>query len=103
MIDWILAERIAAYVAGSGEGRVPTADLAALAVESEKRVVEYTGLTPSRPLPDPEGISRREWVASNIDSMRLLLDPVLQRAGTGLGPLRPAMQIGMGLVLSTEV
>ncbi len=35
--------------------------------------------------------------------MRALLDPVLERAGDGLGPLRPAMQIGIGLVLSTEV
>jgi coenzyme F420 biosynthesis associated uncharacterized protein len=35
--------------------------------------------------------------------MRTLLDPVLERAGEGLGPLRPAMQIGVGLVLSTEV
>ncbi len=35
--------------------------------------------------------------------MRLLLDPVLERAGSGLGPLRPAVQIGMGFVLSTEV
>ena len=28
--------------------------------------------------------------------MRALLDPVLERAGQGLGPLRPAMQIGAG-------
>jgi hypothetical protein len=27
MIDWILAEKIAAYVAGAGDGRVPTSDL----------------------------------------------------------------------------
>ncbi len=50
----------------------------------------YTGLEPARPLPPPEGISRREWVKSNIDAMRQLLDPVLERAGKGLGPLRPA-------------
>ena len=59
----------------------------------------YTGLEPAAPLPEPEGISRREWVSSNIGSMRLLLDPVLERAGQGLGPLRPAVQIGMGLIL----
>jgi coenzyme F420 biosynthesis associated uncharacterized protein len=32
-----------------------------------------------------------------------LLDPVLERAGEGLGPLKPAMQIGIGLMLSAEV
>ena len=103
MIDWILAERIAGYIAGTGDARAPTADLAALAAESEKRVIAYTGLQPARPLPEPEGISRREWVASNVASMRTLLDPVLERAGEGLGPLRPAMQIGVGLMVSTEV
>src|SRR5579884_4140064 len=103
MIDWVLAERIAGYVAGTGDGRVPTSDLAELAVESEKRVTAYTGLTPARPLPKPEGISRREWVSTNIDAMRALLDPVLERAGKSLGPLRPAIEIGAGLVLSSEV
>jgi coenzyme F420 biosynthesis associated uncharacterized protein len=103
VIDWILAERIAAYVAGTGDARPPRSDLAKLAAESEIRVIAYTGLEPARPLPDPEGISRREWVASNVDSMRQLLDPVLERAGSGLGPLKPAMQIAVGLVLSTEV
>jgi putative hydrolase len=103
VIDWIIAQRIATFVAGTGEAREPTADLAALAAESEKRVVAYTGLQPARPLPPPEGISRHEWVASNIQSMQLLLDPVLQRATESVGPLKPAMEIAMGIVLSTEV
>jgi coenzyme F420 biosynthesis associated uncharacterized protein len=103
VIDWIIAERIATFVAGEGEGAPPTIDLGPLASESEARVVAYTGLQPARPLPSPEGIGRREWVASNIGSMRALLDPILNRAGQNLGPLRPALQIGVGLVLSTEV
>jgi coenzyme F420 biosynthesis associated uncharacterized protein len=103
MIDWIIAERIAAFVAGEGEAEAPKVDLAPLAAESEARVVAYTGLQPSRPLPSPEGIGRREWIASNIGSMQALLDPVLNRAGQNLGPLRPAVQIGVGLMLSTEV
>ncbi len=103
MIDWVLAERIAGYVAGSGDGRVPKADLDALAAESEQRVTAYTGLQPTQPLPQPEGIGRREWVRTNLGAMRLLLDPVLKRADKHMGPLRPAIQIGVGLVLSTEV
>jgi len=103
VIDWILAERIAGYVAGTGDARPPRTDLRPLAAESERRVSAYTGLEPARALPEPEGISRREWVASNIGSMRALLDPVLQRAGKGLGPLRPAMQLGIGAALSLEV
>ena len=53
MIDWILAERIAGYVAGTGDAPPPKVDLAALATESETRVTAYTGLTPARPLPSP--------------------------------------------------
>jgi coenzyme F420 biosynthesis associated uncharacterized protein len=103
MIDWYVAERIAAFLAGSGDDRLPTVDLAPLAASAEERVVAYTGLQPVRPLPPPEGIGRREWVSSNIDSMRTLLEPVLNRAGENLGPLRPPVQIGMGLLLSTEL
>ena len=103
MIDWILAERIAGMVAGTGDAQPPKADLAALARLSEARVTAYTGLSPARPLPAPEGVSRREWVSSNVAAMRLLLDPVLEKSTQGLGPLRPAVQIGMGLVISTEM
>ena len=103
MIDWIIAKRIATFVAGTGDAQAPTADLATLAAEAESRVVAYTGLEPAKPLPPPEGITRQEWIAANLDSMRLLLDPVLKRAGDNLGPLRPAVEIGMGIILSTEV
>lgn len=103
MIDWILAERIAGYVSGDGTGTVDTADLNELAAESERRVTAYTGLKPTRPLPPPEGISRKEWVASNVEAMKKMLDPVLERAGEGLGPLRPAMKLGIGVAVTTEV
>ena len=103
MIDWILAERIAGMVAGTGDAGLPLVDLVALARESETRVVDYTGLRPLHPLPEPEGIGRREWVRSNVRSMGLLLDPVLKRAGGNLGPLKPAVELGVGLVLSAEV
>src|SRR5581483_11652529 len=50
VIDWIIAKRIATFVAGTGtqppEAHTPKSDLAALAAESESRVVAYTGLTP---------------------------------------------------------
>jgi coenzyme F420 biosynthesis associated uncharacterized protein len=103
VIDWIIAERIATFIAGTGDASPPTADLKELAAESEVRVTAYTGLQPAQPLPEPEGISRREWVKSNIESMRLLLDPVLESTGKSFGPMGPAMQIGAGLILSTEL
>jgi coenzyme F420 biosynthesis associated uncharacterized protein len=103
VIDWILAEKIAGYVAGAGDAAPPQADLAALAREAEQRVVAYTGLAPARPLPPPEGIDRREWVRANVSAMRRMLDPVLERAGAGLGPLRPPVQLAVGLMVTSEV
>jgi coenzyme F420 biosynthesis associated uncharacterized protein len=103
VIDWIVAERIATLIAGSGEDPPPSADLAALAAVSQERVVAYTGLEPARALPPPEGVGRGEWVQSNIASMRTLLDPVLERAANGLGPLRPAVQTLLLGAFSLEV
>jgi coenzyme F420 biosynthesis associated uncharacterized protein len=103
VIDWILAEKIAGYVAGSGKAPTPQANLTDLATEAERRVVQYTGLAPARPLPPAEGIDRREWVRSNVAAMRRMLEPVLERAGDGLGPLRPPVQLALGLMVTSEV
>ena len=103
MIDWILAEKIAGYVAGQGEATMPTSDLTALAGESERRVTAYTGLTPVRPLPPPEGIGRKEWISTNIAAMRALLDPVLARSEKSFGPLRPAASLTLGFAVTAEV
>lgn len=107
MIDWILAERLAALVAGSGDAPAPRGDLATLATDAETRVVRYTGLTPSRPLPAPEGIGRRDWVRANVAAMRRLLDPVLERAAANLSTpsrtLKPAVSLAMSAVVTTEV
>ncbi len=103
MIDWILAEKLATFVAGKGEHDAPKADLPALAAESERRVTAYTGLRPTRALPPPEGIERPEWIKTNIKAMRALLDPVIERSTGNLGPLKPAAQLTMGFVVTAEV
>ncbi len=101
MIDWVLTERLAARLAGRGNAAPPasTTKLAATAADAERRVVAYTGLKPTRPLPPPESISREEWVRANVRSMRRMLEPVLDRAqarvsGAGSGPRRRARGAG---------
>src|SRR3984957_8333651 len=96
-------EELGTSVAGRGDGAPPRADLVELAIESERRVTAYTGLEPSRPLPPPEGIGRREWIRTNIDGMRRLLDPVLERSTGRLGPLRPAVSLMISAAVTTEV
>ena len=103
MIDWIIAERIAVLVAGRGDAPPPRVDLVALAEDAQRRVIAYTGLVPGNPLPPPEGVSRRQWVASNIRSTRALIDPVMSQAARRFGALRTGAQITLGLVLSSEV
>lgn len=103
VIDWIVAEWIAARIAGDGRARLSEIDLTPIAHDAEQRIVAYTGLVPSGPLPPPEGVSRREWVASNIASTRALIEPMLERITERLGPVKPAAQLWLGVTGSSEV
>jgi coenzyme F420 biosynthesis associated uncharacterized protein len=88
-VDWATARRVARFVAG----RDPLADsyLAAslqadfdvLTVRAEDLVAGYTGLrAPGHA--SARVLDRRDWVESNIASMRSLLDPLMQRFGARL-------------------
>jgi coenzyme F420 biosynthesis associated uncharacterized protein len=95
-VDWATARRVARLVAG----RDPLADsyLAAslqadfdvLTARAEDLVEGYTGLrAPGHAT--ARVLDRRDWVESNISSMRALLDPLMQRFGERLAhnPLAP--------------
>jgi coenzyme F420 biosynthesis associated uncharacterized protein len=103
LIDWIVAEKIAAYVAGEGDAPPLTVELAPVAADAAQRVVQYTRLTPVRELPPPEGIGRREWISANLGSMRRMLDPVLDRAGAKLGALKGPRSLGVSVVSTIEI
>jgi coenzyme F420 biosynthesis associated uncharacterized protein len=100
--EWI-ATRVASLGAAAASTELVDVDLSALAQDAQGRVVEYTGLTPTAPLPAPEGVSRPEWVRANLSSMRKLMEPMLAKAGGGLGPLKPAAQLTLGFTVSAEV
>jgi coenzyme F420 biosynthesis associated uncharacterized protein len=104
MIDWSLARRIARLAAGpiAPSVRLP-GDLATLSVDAEQRVVAYTGLTPSGPLPAPEAVDRPQWADINLDSMSHLLNPVAEKLGPKSGPLRAPLQAASGAVLALEI
>jgi coenzyme F420 biosynthesis associated uncharacterized protein len=103
VIDWIVAEWIAGRIAGQSHAPAPTVDLGPIVADAEQRVVAYTGLIPQGPLPPPEGLSRREWVATNIASTRALIDPMLERLTERLGPVKPAAELWLGFTGSAEV
>jgi coenzyme F420 biosynthesis associated uncharacterized protein len=103
VIDWILAEWIAGRVAGESGARLPALDLEPIVSDAGGRVSAYTGLYPAAPLPAPEAISRREWVAANLSSTRALLEPTLEQAAGQLGRVKPSAQLWLEAAGSSEV
>ena len=109
MIDWRLASTVAQAVASASPSAEPragsstAAELEAFAVESAERVAAYTGLVAAGELPPPETVDRAGWVSVNLRSMRSVLDPVAERAGSGLGPLAGPAKAAAGALLALEV
>ena len=104
MIDWIVAQRIATFVAGTGEreraDRRP--DRTRRRVRGARGRLHRAEAGPAAAAAR-RGSAASEWVSSNVQSMRALLDPVLERAGAASARCVQPSQIGMGVVLSTEV
>lgn len=95
-VDWATARRVARFVAGSDPladsylAASLQTDFDALTVRAEEVVAGYTGLrAPGHA--SARVLDRRDWVESNISSMRSLLDPLMQRFGARLAhnPLAP--------------
>ena len=85
-VDWATARTVARIVAGrdplvtSYLGASLDADFGALTVMAEELVAEHTGLHAPGHV-RAVVLDRREWVDSNLASMRNLLDPLMQRFG----------------------
>lgn len=95
-VDWNLAVRVARRVAG----REPLAasyladsmrrDFAAVTVEAEALVTDFTGLRPPGPA-QGQLLDRAGWVEANVASMRRLLAPLSDKLGERVAqsPLAP--------------
>jgi coenzyme F420 biosynthesis associated uncharacterized protein len=83
-VDWGTARKIAHLVAGrdpladSYLGRSLTADFDALTADAEALVIDFTRL-PARTHVSARVLDRRDWVDSNISSMRQLVSPLMDR------------------------
>jgi coenzyme F420 biosynthesis associated uncharacterized protein len=91
-VDWGLAKRVAASVAGGGDepGYFSSAAVEAACADATTLVVEYTRLTPAGPLPVPEVIGRGEWVGVGLQTLRELSHAFEARVASGMsapGPL----------------
>lgn len=81
LIDWDLARRIAGLgLGGPGPAAMRGApDLAAAGGRATAAVLAYTGLEPIDALPEPEWVSRRQWIELNLTSARELTAAVATR------------------------
>jgi coenzyme F420 biosynthesis associated uncharacterized protein len=91
-VDWGLAQRIAAGVAGGGAepGYFTSAPVEAVCAEAGELVTEYTRLTPDRPLPAPEVVNRAEWTRAGLRTLREVSHGFESRVASGMsapGPL----------------
>lgn len=102
MLDQALARRLAGLAAGTEPDHEPPADLAALCLDAERRIAEYSGLSAPAPLPVAEPVGRRPWIAANVASMAAMVDPVVERAAGDAGALSGVVGGALGALLSAE-
>jgi putative hydrolase len=105
-VDWGLASRLARVAAGGGPAAMARgAALEAVAARAREAVLDYTGLDPSEPVPAAEWVSRREWAAVNLASMRSLVGPLEEQLSGSLPEGRAGRVAGAatGGVMAAEV
>lgn len=103
MVDWGVARRIAAGIAGDPPMPVLPGDLIGLCEDAEQRVTAYARLTPLAALPTPEAIDRTAWSEANIGGMQGVLDPVAGRIAPATGFLAAPLRAAAGLLIGAEV
>jgi coenzyme F420 biosynthesis associated uncharacterized protein len=71
LVDWGLAERVARAIAGEGpEAAIKAKELKKAAKPAIKLILDYTGLDPNGPQPEPELVDRDEWITVNLRSLQ---------------------------------
>jgi coenzyme F420 biosynthesis associated uncharacterized protein len=98
LIDWRVATATATTLVPPGprlplEEAVATVEqLRELAGTAEAHVRDYTRLDPAGPVSPDAFVDRPEWIRSNIDGFRTLLDPMLEGlVSRPLGPVASAI------------
>ncbi|MBC7229971.1 MAG: zinc-dependent metalloprotease [Actinobacteria bacterium] len=92
MVDWEQAREIAVLVAQSEPAAPPRAappreDFEAMKGRSEELVREYSRLEPREPLGPLMVFDRPDWIDANLESFRLIFEPLAESYGRTIGKL----------------
>lgn len=103
MIVWSVAERIAATIAGDPAvpARLP-GDLADIGERAAAAVVQTTGLTPQRPLPAIDAVTRAQWARANVTIMKATVAPLEGKLDEQAGKLPGPLKTAAGSVIAAE-
>jgi len=102
LVDWALARRVALTGIGDrGPAMRGAPDLAAAGERASVAVRGYTGLVPLEPLPEPEWVSRRDWIDVNLASVREITSTAATRLGDAAE--RQPLAAVAGRVLAVEI
>ncbi len=107
-VDWGTAQRVGELIAGSPPyGGVWNGAAQPLAHDFARRVSDYTGLELPAELPPLEMVDRSGWIAANLQTMRPLFDPLVDRlagaAGGGGGLLSGPLYAASGHLLGAQL
>ncbi len=105
-VDWGTASRLARVAAGGGPRAMAGGhDLVAVDARAREAVLGYTGLALAEPAPAAEWVSRREWAAINLRSMRSLVAPLEGRLAESVPAGRAGRAAGAaaGGLMAAEV
>jgi coenzyme F420 biosynthesis associated uncharacterized protein len=99
-VDWDLAAATAAALGKAGpttsyeEAASAVADLRELASQATEHVSAFTGLRVAGTAPEVRVVDRRDWAKTNIDGLREVVGPLLERLSGGKTPGPVATAIG---------
>ncbi len=102
MVDWGVARRIGAGIAGDPGLPELAGDLDEACREAAVRVAAYTLLEPAGPLPAPELLGRPGWLDANLAVMAGVIEPVASEIAPR-GRLAEPVRAAAGLLIAAEV
>jgi coenzyme F420 biosynthesis associated uncharacterized protein len=104
VINWNLVSRTAGLVAGEEpKAKFSELDPQLTAGDAERRISTYTLMTPARPLPEPEVLTRSGWIAANVRTMRPLFDAIEERIGAQTSIFGQPGRAVAGALLSLQI